>query len=68
MSYLTRISIVVLVGVAAILFDKFLMPIPSPPGWLMAWAGWLALGLALLFGGKTLSDIGAALTSRGERK
>ena len=68
MSHTKKIIIVMLVGIVAILFDKFVMPIPSPPGWLLAWAGWLGLGLALLFGGKVLSDISAALRSGTERK
>ena len=68
MSYGIRLVILLVLGIVAIAVDRS-YPIPAPPDWLIGWAAWFSLGLALIFGGgKIFSAIGAALFSRESSK
>lgn len=58
-----RIVVVIAVGVVAIMIDKLFM-VPPPPDWLLAWAAWIAAGLALIFGKTILAEFRAALDAR----
>ena len=47
--------LVVAIGVGAIVVDSY-VNVPSPPGWLFAWAGWIAAGVGL-FGGRLVREL-----------
>lgn len=58
-----KTAIVIVVGVAAVLVDRF-VTVRSPPGWLLSWAGFIATGWALSFGPRLGRLIDAAVSPR----
>jgi len=57
MNQVRRTLIVVVVGIIAILVDRFGGHPPAPPSWLLAWAGWIATGWAISFGPRLISAL-----------
>jgi len=51
-----RIAVIIGVGIAAVLVDRFVVSVPPPPGWLLAWAGWILSGLGLFYGSQILQE------------
>jgi hypothetical protein len=49
MNHLRILAVLTIVGVASIQVDRYFPGrVPSPPGWLIAWAGWMFYALAVL--------------------
>jgi hypothetical protein len=63
-----RTFIVVVVAVVCIVLDRNGFELPSPPGWMLTWAGWIVTGWALTLGPElTRAILHLAQTARPNR-